>query len=583
VSYDIAMSVRRGVVVVFILIGLAVMASVGMLVLFGMFSTPPTVVPQNSTLFLPIKAPLPEIEPANVFSQLVAQVPTLAQTIDAIHKAKRDSRVKALVFTPGTSGGLWGQVQELRLALEDFKSSGKTLTAYLEFGGAHEYYMASVADRVVLMPAGQLDLTGLATYELFLRGALDKLGASPDLLHIGDYKTAANTFTERGFTKAHREMSASLNRSWYDELVRAIATSRKKTVEEIRAAIDGGPYLPDGALKAGLVDRIAYEDQLDDEGVMKGTKRLDADSYARAVVSSPPRTPGARIAVLYATGGIASGKSSTDGSVTGSETFVEWLRKVRADSAVRAIVVRIDSPGGSAIASEVMWRELMLTRAVKPLIVSMGDVAASGGYYIAVPAHAIVAEPGTLTGSIGVVTGKFVVKDTLGKIGIGVDSVSDGQRAEIYSPFRPFTTDERARIEEQMQATYELFLSRVAEGRKSTKQKIDAVAQGRVWTGQQALERGLVDELGGLDRALRLAKEHAKLDVTKDVELAIYPQKPSLFELFSNPLGSGLNSGAAALTLFRRPETRALDAAAGVLTRFRRGEMLAVMPNVFVQ
>jgi protease-4 len=575
---------RRGVVIVLVLIFCAMLASAGLLVLFGLFAEPPVSVPQNAALYLAVKTPLAEVEPSDVFSQLVRREPTLSELINAIGKAKRDARVKSLVFTPSMGGGLWAQTQDIRAALADFKSSGKSLTAYLEFGGTQEYYLASVADRIIMMPAGQLDLTGVATYELFFRGALDKLGVQPDLLHIGDYKTAANTFTEKSFTKAHREMSESLNRDWYDELVRSIAAGRKKTPEEVRAAIDGGPYLADQALKAGLIDRVAYEDQLDDEGPEKGTKRLDADKYYNAVVPSTSRIPGARIAVLYATGTIESGRSSPDGGSTGSETFVEWLRKVRVDSSVRAIVVRVDSPGGSAIASEVMWRELMLTRDLKPLIVSMGDVAASGGYYIAVPAHTIVAEPGTLTGSIGVVTGKFVLGGAADKLGVGTGSVSDGKRAEIYSPFRPFNAEERARVEEQMRATYELFVSRVATGRKSSREKIDAVGQGRVWTGHQALQRGLVDQLGGLGQAIRLAKERAKLDVTKDVDLVVYPQKPSLYDIFSNPIAPGLTAaGAGANILFRRPEMRALDAAGAAINRFRRGEMLTLMPNVFMR
>ena len=575
---------RRGVIIVLVLIFCAVLASAGALLVFGLFVEAPVAVPQNAALYLPLKSPLAEVEAADVFSQLVRREPTLSETIDAIAKAKRDSRVKALIYTPSMGGGLWAQAQELRAALADFKTSGKRMTAFLEFGGTQDYYLASVADQIVMMPAGQLDLTGVATYELFFRGALDKLGVQPDLLHIGDYKTAANTFTEKSFTKAHREMSESLNRDWFDELVRAVAEGRKKTPDEIRAAIDGGPYLADQALKAGLIDRVAYEDQLDDEGPEKGTKRLDAETYHRAIVPSGTRVAGARIALLYATGTIESGRSRPDGASTGSATFVEWLRKVRVDPAVRAIVVRIDSPGGSAIASEVMWRELMLTRDLKPLIVSMGDVAASGGYYIAVPAHTIVAEPGTLTGSIGVVTGKFVLGGTAEKLGVGTGSVSDGKNAEIYSPFRAFNAEERARVEDQMRSRVASIVSRVATGRKSNREKIDAVGQGRVWTGRQALERGLVDELGGLKTALRLAKERAKLDPSKDVDLLVYPQKPSLYDIFSNPLAPGLGAAAAgASLLFRQPEFRAVEAASAAVNRFRRGEMLTLMPNVFLR
>jgi protease-4 len=579
------LSVRRGVIVVFVLLGLAVMMSLGGLLMLSLMAGAPPSVPQNAALYLPLQAPFGEIEAADVFS-LVSRRPTLAQTIEAIRKAKRDSHVKTLVITPSAAGALWAQLQEVRAALEDFKQSGKSITAYLEFGGAQEYYIASVADRVVLMPAGQLDLTGLATYELFFRGALDKLGVVPDLLHIGDYKTAANTFTERGFTKAHLEMSHSLNRDWYDNLVSTIAASRKKSVEEVRKIIDSGPFLPEAALHSGLVDKIAYEDQLDDEGPVQGTRKLDADTYAKVFVAGDSTTTGSKIALLYAVGTITSGPSALDGSggVVGSETFVEWLRKVRVDSTVRAIVIRIDSPGGSAIASEVIWRELMLTRDMKPLIVSMGDVAASGGYYIAVPAHAIVAQPGTLTGSIGVVTGKFALGGTMDKIGVGTGVVSDGRNADIYSPFRPFSPDERAKIEEQLQATYELFLSRVAEGRKTTKEKIDAVAQGRVWTGRQALERGLVDELGGLDRAIRLAKERAKLDVSKDVELLIYPQKPSIYDIFAHSFGGVTEARMSTGQLTGQlSQAKAIESMATMLRRFRRGEALMLMPNVFVR
>jgi protease-4 len=335
---------------------------------------------------------------------------------------------------------MWGQVQELRAAIMDVRKAGKPVTAYLESAGAPEYYLASAADRILLMPGGTLDLSGVATYELFFRGALDKLGVVPDLLHIGDYKTYTNTFTEKAMTPAHREMDAALNRDMYDELVRAIAEGRKKSEAEIRDALDGGPYLGPGALTAGLVDGLAYEDQVDDAPPIAGTHRLTAEAYGVHGDAAPFRAP--KIAVIYAGGEITSGSSAasaTGGSTLGSDTFVQWIRSARADASIRAIVVRIDSPGGSAIASEVMWRELMLTRDVKPLIVSMGDVAASGGYYIAVPAHEIVAQPGTLTGSIGVVTGKFVVAGLLEKLGVSTGVVTDGAMADMNSPFREFT------------------------------------------------------------------------------------------------------------------------------------------------
>jgi protease IV len=579
-------SARRGIAIVITLILVAVLVSaVGVLVLTLFVGTTPTIA-ANSTLDLKISAPMSEVEPSEVL-QFLGATPTLRSTVDTIRRAKTDSRIKALLVRPVAAGALWGQLQELHAAIEDFRTSGKPAVAFLESGDTGEYYVATAADHIVLMPAGQLDVSGLAYYELFFRGALDKIGVVPDLLHIGDYKTASNTFTEKGFTAAHREMTQALNRDWYDEFVRAVARGRKMTEAAARAVVDGGPYLADAALKAGLVDELGYDDQLDDAAPIKGTQVVSSSQYARSAPDDVSTASGGRIALLYAVGTIASGDSSFDaptGLVLGSGTFTEWIRKVRVDPNIRAVVVRIDSPGGSAIASEVIWRELMLTRDVKPVVVSMGDVAASGGYYIAAPANAIVAEPGTLTGSIGVVTGKFVVEGGLEKLGINSATVSDGPFADIYSPFRPFSADERARVQEQMRTIYDLFVKRVADGRQQTAARIDAVAQGRVWTGHQARELGLVDELGGLDLAIRRAAERAKLDPSKRVNLVVYPAKRSIYDLLARELGGSTSASAAgASALLRRPDLRAMQTAVSVLQLFRRGEPLAILPNVFVR
>jgi protease-4 len=575
-------SARRGVIIVLSLIAIAVVISIaGTFLLLAGSAAPPSIL-SDSTLYMKVRAPFDEVDPLNLFSQFATNAtPTLRSTVDMIRKAKADSRVKTLVITP-EGGALWGQLQEVRAALVDFRTSGKPVTAYMEYGGPQEYFVASAADRVMMMPAGTLDLSGLATYELFFRGALDKIGIYPDLLHIGDYKTYSNTFTEKGFTPAHREMTQSLNHDWYDQLVTAIAEGRKRSQADIIQAIDGGPYLADGARQAGLIDAIGYEDQIDDQPPVKGTRRLEDRTYREVPMSSLGLGTGPRIALLYAAGTITSGASSFDGPgglVLGSDTFSQWLRKVRVDPGIRAIVVRIDSPGGSAIASEVIWRELMLTKDIKPIIVSMGDVAASGGYYIALPADTIVAEPGTITGSIGVVTGKFVMKGTLDKLGIGQDAVSEGRFAELNSPFRPFSKEERARVEEQLRATYDLFVSRVAEGRKTTPAQIVRVAQGRVWTGRQAMDLKLVDRLGGLETAIQIAKQRARIDPTKDVELVVYPPRRSIYDLLANPFGATVESTFGAL--LRRPESRVVDALGSVLRLFRRGEPLTIMPDVF--
>jgi protease-4 len=291
---------------------------------------------------------------------------------------------------------------------------------------------------------------------------------------------------------------------------------------------------------------------------------------------------GPRIAVIYATGLISSGKSTYDttgGQVVGSETLVEYLRKARADSTVKAIVLRVDSPGGSAIASDIIWREVLLTKNQKPLIASMSDVAASGGYYIAMPAHAIVAEPSTLTGSIGVVLTKFDIDGTLKPLGLNMEGVSRGKYANMYSPVRPFSPEERARMAENMQATYDTFVEKAAQGRNTTPEKIDAIGQGRVWTGRQAKDIGLVDELGGLDRAIALAKQRAKIAQDADVEIVVYPPKRSFYDIVRNPFGG--ESGATTLaSLLGFTNPRVIQALAAPLHVFRRGEPLARLPNV---
>jgi protease IV len=378
-----------------------------------------------------------------------------------------------------------------------------------------------------------------------------------------------------------------LNRDLYDQLVRGIAESRRKTDAEVRKLIDHGPYLPEDAVRAGLIDDLAYEDEIDDK-VQLGRGRLNTlrqHEYRNVSLSSLGLNRGPRIAVIYAVGLITTGQSSygsAAGQVLGSDTMVEYLRKARADDSIRAIVLRIDSPGGSAIASDVIWREIMLTRDKKPVIASMSDVAASGGYYIAMPAHAIVAQPSTLTGSIGVVLLRFVIDGTLKKLGINIETVKQGTYADIFSPVRPFSPDERKRLGELMQATYDAFVEKAAAGRKTTPERIDGIAQGRVWTGKQARDLGLVDELGGLDRALQLAKTHAKIAADSDVEVVVFPPRKSFFEVVADPLRRTDNSAALA-ALLGDPNARALGAVTAPLRLFRRTEPLALMPHVFVQ
>jgi protease-4 len=584
---------RRGVRLVLSLIGLAVVISMVSVVLMFFAASRGPSVPSSATLILRPGGELPEVEPDDVVGQVFGRdVNTVRGFVDALHKASRDSRVRSVLLMPSTLElPYWGKVQEMRDAITAFRKSGKKVTAFLEYGGDREYYLASAADQVFLMPSSSLDLTGVASYEMFLRGTFDKIGAYPDFVHIGDYKTAPNQFTQKGFTPAHREMAQSLNRDMYEQLVSGIAEGRKKSEDEIRTLFDQGPFVASKALEAGLVDELAYEDELDDRvpELGKGNdRRIEGSDYQRISLASVGVRPRSRIAVLYIVGTIASGKGGFDpvnGTIAGSESIVEQIRKIRDDNSIKAIVLRIDSPGGSSVASDVIWRELTITRQDnpgRPIVTSMSDLAASGGYYIAIPADAIVAQPGTLTGSIGIFGGKIVIGGTLGKAGVGTETVTSGANADMYSPFTPFTPQQRAKVEEFMQDFYKGFVGKVAESRKSTPEMIHAVAQGRVWTGRQALQHGLVDALGGLDTAVAMAKERAKIPADEDVQLVVYPERRNFFDALSQQFGGAGSAGLWSM-LAGTSERRAVAALSAPARLFRRGEPLALMPFTFVR
>jgi len=585
-------AVRRGVAVVLTVITLAVIFSfVGVAFVYVLLSRGPSIA-DDSTLVLRPAGQLQETTPDDVVGQLISsETTTVRSFVESLRLAKRDPRITGVLLMPSAlESPFWGKVQELRDAVLDFRKSGKVVVAFLEFGGDREYYLASAADKVYLLPTSALDLTGVASYEVFLRGTLDKLGVYPDFLQIGDYKTAVNQLTQKSFTPAHREMTESLNGDMYEQLVRGIASARRKTEAETRQLLDQGPFAPEEAVKYGLVDGLAYEDQLDDRipQLRQGgeMRRVDGGDYQRVTARSLGVRPSSRIAVLYASGVIASGKSGYDpgnGMVVGSDTFVEQVRRLRQDESIKAIVLRVDSPGGSSVASDVMWRELMITRDQKPsrpLITSMSDLAASGGYYISVPGQAIVAQPGTLTGSIGIFAGKMVLNGTLDKVGVTTETVKSGKNSDIYSPFARFSPDQRTKVGQYMDGFYKNFVAKVAEGRHLTPERVDAVAQGRVWTGAQAKERGLVDALGGLDTAIAIAKQRAHIPADEDVDLVVYSPRRSFYEALTQLGRSSISFGSWGGLMNAGPAIRAL---ATPVTLFRRGEPLALMPYAFIR
>ena len=571
----------------------ATVLSVAMMGLLYVVMTQEPRVPSHATLVLKPSGDLPEVLPDLAFGG--GDDLTVRAYVELIRKAKTDSRIDGILLRPGSiNSPFWAKVQELREAIDDFKTSGKYVHAWLEYAGDREYYLASAADKIYLLPSATLDLTGVASYEVFLRGTFDWIGTYPDFLHVGDYKTAVNTYLEKTFTPAHKEMSDSLNRSQYDQLVSGIADARGKSEADVRALIDQGPFQPVDALRVGLIDEVGYEDELDDlVPQLKNADYIDAADYVAVTWERTGVRRHSKIAIINAAGVINSGTSGFDpvnGAVVGSDSLVEYIRDARADDSIKAIVLRVDSPGGSSTASDVIWRELSISRENhRPVIVSMSDLAASGGYYIALGGDAIVAQPGTLTGSIGVYTGKFVISGTLDKLGANIESTSRGKHAEIYSPDRRFSPEERKKIEESMQVVYDQFIERTAAARHMAPEKVDEIAQGRVWTGAQAKEIGLVDELGGLYKAVDLAKQRARIPLEEEVELVSYPPHRSFYEVLADELSSPAGRLRAAYTsdalmeMLGPRERRALAAVLAPSRLFRSGQVLAHMPYVFVR
>ena len=446
----------------------------------------------------------------------------LRPTLRALHEAADDRHVVGLI---AKVGGLWpwGTMQELRRGVQTFAASGKPTLAWVEtFGelgsrGMSAYVLATAFGELWLQPGGEVSMLGVGIETPFVRGTLDRLGIEPQFEQRHEYKSARDVLVRKEFTAAHREALERLAESVFTDAVETIADARGLTHNQVRELIDTGPRTASEAQTAGLVDRLGYRDQAY-EAMRARTEGkpelLFADRWRpRRKLAPPPHRRG-HVALVEVRGGISSGRTrrSPMGRQAGSDTVSAQLRAAHNNDRARAVVLRVESPGGSAVASEVIWREVWrLQESGKPVVVSMGDVAASGGYYIASPAEVIVALPATLTGSIGAVGGKLVVDGLLDRVGVTTGSVQRGARALMYSARRAFSEEERARFAATIDAIYDDFVGKVAAGRKRPVAEIEAVARGRVWTGRDALEAGLVDELGGLRDAVRIARQRANL------------------------------------------------------------------------
>ncbi len=500
---------------------------------------------------------------------------TLREAVAAIHRAAEDRRIAGLIARVQLPSAAAGPLQELREAVAAFTAVKPSLAWSETYPGTLSYYLASAFGEVWMQPSGTVGLVGFATNALFLRDALGKAGIEAQFIAKGQYKSAANLFTQNRYTDAHREADSRLLESLRGQVWHAVAESRNIDPGAVDALADRAPLLRDDAIEAGLVDRIGFRDEAfariaelaGVEGISPETNDADTDDgapprlylsrYARmsAARLAPPmpaipgRKPKPTIAVVTVAGTIVSGRGGPQGlplgpSSVGGDTIAAAIREAAAADSVSAIVVRVDSPGGSVTASETIWRAVAKARKKgKPVVASMGAVAASGGYYVSTAADAIVANPGTITGSIGVLTGKLVARNLKDKLGVGSDSVRTNANADAWSINAPFTPEQQAQVEAEADLCYSDFVQRVAEGRNMSREDVDAVAQGRVWTGADALERGLVDELGGLRAALRRAKILAGLDEDADARIVTFPSS-SLWE-FLRPRPSSLPAAAS--------------------------------------
>lgn len=502
----------------------------------------PTPVVAGSTLTVEMRGALPEEDLFAFNTSLfgVQQV-TVKDVLDSMARAGRDARVTGLLLRlRGTEVG-WARIEEIRSALAEFKGSGKPSAAYLEFGGNADYYLAIAADKVYLHPQGILDVRGLTAEVTFLKGALDKLGVEAEFEQIGAYKNAPDPFTRESMSEAHRRSLQELVDEFHARLVESIAAARQLEPGAVRAALDRGPLTAAEALEARLVDELVYEDEVAQRlRAEEPFHPLSVSDYRQSQTERGLSLAGRpKVALIYAEGLIVGGESDDDplvGKVIGSDTLAKAFSTVREDDSIKAVVLRINSPGGSDVASDTIWREATLTKEKKPVVVSMSDVAASGGYWIATAAHAIVAQPSTLTGSIGIFAGKFNLQGLYQKLNIHVDKVERGRGGDFWTSSRPFTEAERERLRLHLRAGYQRFLEKVAAARQKKPEEVDALGQGRVWTGAQALERGLVDDLGGLDRALELARSRAKLPPDAEIDLLVYPEERGLLELLMRRL-----------------------------------------------
>ena len=522
---------RGWIVALIVVFGLA---GAGLVALGLLLSEKKVQVKPATTLVLDFRDELTEDVPAGARSRLFyRETPTLWDHLRALDHAIKDPHVEAVLLEIDGIDMGWAKSEELRDKLLEVEEKGKKVVAYVEGGEDQDYLLASAADEIYMAPQTNLYLDGLSSESMYFKGTLDKLGIQADMEHIGEYKDAAEPLTRTTGSDPSRQASEALLDETWNRLVAAIGESRGVDSTAAAHLIDQGPYTSKQAYAAGLVDSLIYRDELD--ALLpggKGGEQIDLEDYLATLPDVEGGTAAPRIAILHASGTIVSGKSGTDpvwGRTIGADSFLDALDEAKDEDGVQAIVVRIDSPGGEVYASHLMWRGLKQAAEELPVVASFSDLAASGGYYMAMGADTILADDATLTGSIGVVGGKFDLHGLYDKLGINVETQTRGQNAEWLTSARAFTPAERERYVAEMFDEYRTFVGIVAENRGTTAGEIDSIARGRVWTGGQSYENGLVDEIGGLEKSIEVAKVMSGLKADADVRVEIFPRVKRTF------------------------------------------------------
>jgi protease-4 len=561
-----------GILVIFGLLSIMTVAVIAVVGMLSLLAKPG--VPANTILEANFEKPTIEVIPDDPVAELLLRDHLqIRDVVEALDKAAADKRVKGFVARIGAGGMGMAHTQEIRDAVMRFRASGKPAYAWAEtfgeFGpGNGGYYLATAFDEVYLQPSGDIGLTGLMYESMFIRGTLDKLDIEPRMDHRYEYKNAMNMYTERSFTDAHREAVEEIMESHFGQLLRGIAERNEISEKEAGELIDGGPFLGKEAVAAGLVDGLKYRDEVYDklrDEIGERAKLLYINKYLER--AGRPHSKGDTIALIHGYGAVLrgnSGYSPIDGSaIMGSDCVSAAFRSAIDDDRVKAIIFRVDSPGGSYVASDTIWRETIRAReAGKPVIVSMGNVAGSGGYFVAMGADKIVAQPGTITASIGVFGGKVLTSGMWDKLGISWDDVQSSANSALWTGTHDYSRSGYARLQAMLDRIYEDFTQKVSNGREIPLEEVLKIAKGRVWTGEDAKELGLVDELGGYETALRLAREAVGLDEDAKVRLKVLPRKRSPIEKF---FGEEPDSSEAAVLQAMERTLEAIEPAARIM------------------